>query len=83
MKRRRIRTHLNMLVCRVSLLKNGKETVSVGGAEEDQSINMLVCRVSLLKNGKETVSVGEAEEDQNIGVQGVAAEEREGEGVSW
>ncbi len=48
-----------MLVCRVSLLKNGKETGSVGEEEEDQNLNMLVCRLSLLKNRNETVSIGE------------------------
>ena len=48
------------------LLKNRKETVSVGEEVEDQNLNMLVCRVSLLKNGKETVSVGEEVEDENL-----------------
>ncbi len=76
---------MNLLVCRVSLLKNGKETVSVGEGEEDENLNILVSRVSLLKNGKETVSVGEEEEDQtdHVGVRGVTAEEWEGDGVSW
>jgi hypothetical protein len=32
----------------VSLLKNRKETVSVGEEVEDENLNMLVCRVSLL-----------------------------------
>ncbi len=43
---------MNMLVCRVSLLKNRKETVSVGEEEKDQNLNMLVCRVLLLRTGR-------------------------------
>ncbi len=42
--------NLNMMLCRVSVLKSGIEMVSVGVEVEDQNLNMLVCRVLLLKN---------------------------------